>query len=106
MQGDLNKNTRHVRGLDRSRHTESEETPYCAITLYILPRNLLHTTEATGHRGYGTIHTLCYHFSLFTPARGAAPSALEDEIDPVVAASESAPAANSSAASCYSWPHR
>ena len=27
MQGDLDKNTRHVRGLDRSRHTESEETP-------------------------------------------------------------------------------
>ena len=27
MQGDLNKKTRHVRGLDRSRQTESEETP-------------------------------------------------------------------------------
>ena len=27
MQGDLNKNYNHVRGLDRPRQTESEETP-------------------------------------------------------------------------------
>ena len=35
MQGDLDKNTRHVRGLDRSRHTESEETPMESTRPYL-----------------------------------------------------------------------